>query len=114
LSLLWLLVLAPLARAIDEPPIPDEIVRLRVESAELVDDGRALRVVLGAEIADGWHVNSATPLEETLIPTTLAIEPPDGWSIGEVEMPKGVERRFAFAGERPLSVYDGTVRFAAP
>ena len=111
---LLLLALGLAAHAFEEAPIPDEIVRLRVESAELTEGGTGLRVVIAAQVADGWHVNSAVPSDETLIPTTLAIEPPEGWSAGEIEMPPGVERVFSFAGGRPLSVYEGTVRFAAP
>lgn len=107
LALLWSGV------AFGDDSIPKEIVRLRVESASIGEGPRDVRIVIAAEVADGWHVNSTKPLEEGLIPSALVIEPVTGWQVLRVESPPGVERTFAFAGGRALSVYDGTVRFTA-
>ena len=107
-----LLFAAPISAA--EAPIPKELVRLRVESAEITDPNNALRVTLAAEIAGGWHLQSNHPSEPGLIATVLTIEPAAGWQIGTVEHPPGKDETFAFADDRPLNVYDGTVRFAVP
>jgi thioredoxin:protein disulfide reductase len=109
-----LLFFAASISAAAEAPIPKEIVRLRVESAEVADPNNGLRVKLAAEIAEGWHLQSHQPSEPGLIATVLTIEPPADWQIGAVEHPPGKDETFAFADDRPLNVYDGTVRFAVP
>ena len=87
---------ALLARAMaageDAPPIPSEIVRLKVESANFSASRNALEVVLGADIAEGWHVNAHQPTSKELIPTTLAVVAPAGivlnvWCVAVTDEP---------------------------
>ncbi|HUO86922.1 MAG TPA: thioredoxin family protein [Thermoanaerobaculia bacterium] len=59
-------------------------------------------------IDDHWHVNAHRPTYDYLIPTTLTVTPPSGWSEPSIEYPAAVRRTFAFAGE-PLDVYEGKV-----
>ena len=62
-------------------------------------------------LGPGWHVNSHTPSESFLIPTEVALTVSSGM-LSAVRYPKDVERTFSFS-EKPLRVYEGTVRFEA-
>jgi hypothetical protein len=75
--------------------------------------GAASKATLVVEMATGahWHVNSHTPSEPYLIPTSVALTASRG-TLSAVRYPKDVERRFEFA-DKPLRVYEGTVRFEA-
>jgi thiol:disulfide interchange protein DsbD len=108
------LALAGAARAADAPPVPDEIVALKVESASFAPSQQALEVVLAADIADGWHVNSHDPKSTSLVPTTLSVTAPPGFEIGDIEYPPGEEHTFAFAAGETLDVYSKRVRFRIP
>jgi len=59
------------------------------------------------EVGAGFHVNSHTPTEKYLIPTSLAWDPPTDIVIQGVTYPKGELRSFAFAPNTSLSVYAG-------
>ena len=69
------------------------------------------RAVLVVELTLGprWHVNSHTPSEIFLVPTELTLATSAG-TLSPVRYPPQVERRFSFS-EKPLLVYEGTVRF---
>jgi thiol:disulfide interchange protein DsbD len=108
------LALAGAARAADAPPRPEEIVALKVESASFAPTQQELEVVLAADIADGWHVNSHDPKSTSLLPTTLSVTAPPGFKIGDIEYPPGEEHAFAFADGETLDVYSQRVRFRIP
>jgi thioredoxin:protein disulfide reductase len=107
------LVVASPAIATDPPPIPAEVVRLKVESASYSSGRDALDVLLLAEIAEGWHVNAHRPTSDALIPTTLSVTPPPGFEVGEIEYPAPERRTLGFAAET-LLLYSGNVRFRIP
>jgi thioredoxin:protein disulfide reductase len=83
------------------------VVRGKIGSAQ----GQA---TIEVTIAPGWHVNANRPRDEFLIPTTLTVTPPAGVRAGAVAYPAPVERRLKFGGDKPLLLYEGTVRFTAP
>jgi Disulphide bond corrector protein DsbC len=64
-------------------------------------------VDLHFRIGQGFHVNSNTPSEEYLIPTTLKLEAPTDIIIGKVTYPAGKDMSFAFAPDQKLNVYSG-------
>ena len=68
--------------------------------------GAAGTLVVAVAVKETWHVNSNTPLEDYLIPTTLVLELPGGWSADAPVYPPHREARFAFS-EQPVAVYDG-------
>jgi thiol:disulfide interchange protein DsbD len=74
----------------------------------------ATDAIVEIAIAPGWHINSHTPHEEFLIPTTLEILPPAGVTAGEVQYPKAVDRVLAFSGGKAMALYEGTVKLLAP
>jgi len=98
----------------DPPPIPAEIVRLRVESADYSSSHDTLSVILLAEIAAGWHLNGHQPSSDTLVPTTLSVVPPPGFDVGAIEYPQPEKRRLRFAGGDVLEVYSGSIRLRVP
>ncbi|MES9979324.1 MAG: thioredoxin domain-containing protein [Candidatus Thiodiazotropha sp. 6PLUC5] len=60
-------------------------------------------------IPEGWHINTNQPKSKDLIPTLLSLpESGNGWQIGPVTYPKGVEEKLAFQ-QQPLSVYGGKI-----
>jgi hypothetical protein len=69
--------------------------------------GKLSTVALHFRIAPGLHINSHTPKDEYLIPTTFSI--PDGMGVrldGTV-FPEGTETTLALAPATKLSVYSG-------
>ncbi|HSD10036.1 MAG TPA: cytochrome c biogenesis protein CcdA [Candidatus Binatia bacterium] len=107
-------LVASAALAADPAPIPAEIVRLKVESATYSPEHDALDVLLLAEIAAGWHVNAHRPTSDALIPTTLSVNPPPGFDVGEIEYPVPQRRTLGFAAGETLLLYSGQVRFRIP
>jgi thiol:disulfide interchange protein DsbD len=101
LLLTLLLALAPAAAHAVADPV---VARLRPTSAE---------AVVEMTIAPGWHVNSHTPHEDFLIPTSVELLPPPGVTAGPVQYPKAVDRVLAFSGGKAMALYEGTVRLTA-
>jgi Thiol:disulfide interchange protein DsbD, N-terminal len=64
-------------------------------------------VSLHFQVEPGFHINSHTPLESYLIPTSLIWDPPTDIVIEGSTYPKGELRSFAFAPDSKLSVYTG-------
>ncbi len=88
---------------------PDVRARLLLPSA--VAPGASAAVAVELTLGPGWHVNSHSPSESYLVPTSATLSAPTG-SFSPVRYPKGVARRFSFS-DKPLDVYEGTVRFEA-
>lgn len=88
---------------------PDIRSRL-VAPAGVAAGGRA-KVTIEMALGPGWHVNSHTPSQRFLIPTTAAFSVSSG-TLSDVRYPRQVEQRFEFT-EEPLAVYEGTVQFEA-
>ena len=88
---------------------PDVRARLVVPAA--VAPGSRAAVAVELTLGPGWHVNSHTPSESYLVPTNASLSASAG-SLSPVRYPKGVARRFSFS-DKPLDVYEGTVRFEA-
>lgn len=73
----------------------------------------AYTLAVAVTVDEGWHVNSHAPLSEDLIPTTLRLELPAGWSAGEPGFPKHRTARFEFS-EEPVAVHEGTFVIRVP
>lgn len=101
------LVAVVLLAAVGTAATAEDVVQARLDTSP-----GGVEVVV--TIAPEWHVNAHEPRDEFLIPTTLTVEPPPGVRAGAVAYPAPVERQLAFAGSRPLRLYEGTVRLAAP
>ena len=100
-----------LAAAAQDPVIPraDTVVKPRaLVSVQPAPRSATVEVAVVAEILKGFHVNSNTPKEDYLIPTTLTAQTPAGLKVLETAYPKGEMQKFGFS-ETPLDVYDGTI-----
>ena len=86
-------------------------VRARLIAPERVEAPSKRRLVVELVIGPRWHVNSHLPSEPYLIPTNAVLTASKG-TVSLVRYPKDVERRFEFS-EKPLRVYEGTVRLEA-
>ena len=91
-----------------------EKVQVRVTSAPArARAGGHLRVMLALTVAPGWHVNSATPRDPSLIPTRVTVGRGSVGAVldGAVAYPQADE--IMLGGSR-LPVYQGTVRVLVP
>ena len=86
---------------------PDVRAKIIVPSG--VPAGAKATLVVELTLGPTWHVNSHTPSESFLIPTNLSLTTSAG-TLSPVRYPPQVERQFSFS-EKPLRVYEGTVRF---
>ena len=86
-------------------------VKIRVAAPASVSAGAKTAVVVEMTLGPKWHVNSHTPAEDFLIPTELTLKASAG-KLSAIRYPKHLERKFAFS-DKPLRVYEGTVRFEA-
>jgi thiol:disulfide interchange protein DsbD len=89
-------------------PINHKIHVKILMSQDKIHDSSVVYVVLALTIQDGWHINSATPSDETMIPTSVETSPLQGIAVAAIRYPRGREVRFSFS-ETPLDVYTGTV-----
>jgi len=101
-----LAILGPLPLSAEKPD-----VHARILVPASVAPGSKLTVVVELTIGSGWHVNSHTPAESFLVPTELSLTTSAG-TLSPVRYPPQAERRFSFS-DKPLRVYEGTVRFEA-
>ncbi|TFH02004.1 MAG: thiol:disulfide interchange protein, partial [Calditrichales bacterium] len=87
----------------------EEILRARtlLPAEALVQEQNAYLLV-EITIAENWHVNSNTPLESYLIPTTIQFDPVEGIAFGEIRYLKPELKKFTFSDTR-LSVYEGKI-----
>lgn len=86
-------------------------VRAKVDAPVSLVAGARGTIAVEMNLGSGWHVNSHTPSEAYLIPTSVTLTVSRG-TLSAVRYPKDVEKRFSFS-DKPLRVYEGTVRFEA-
>ena len=100
---LWIAVLGPQAAAFTNQPLT---VRT-LASHDRFRPGEAYRLAVVLEIASPWHVN-ANPASAGLIPTTVTLKLPAGWSLEDIDYPAGDAVRPHWASE-PIRLYSGQV-----
>ncbi len=108
------LVLLPFLLSVPAPAQPaagQPDVKAKLVAPASMAPGAKATVAVEMALGPGWHVNAHVPSEKFLIPTDAALSASPG-AVSAVRYPKDVERRFAFS-EKPLNVYEGTVRFEA-
>jgi DsbC/DsbD-like thiol-disulfide interchange protein len=108
--LIALLLLAPVLRAQeirfgDARPASRQHVELLTDSVE-VKGGHSAIVELRFRVDPGFHINSHSPKDETLIPTVLKLDS-SAVQVVETEYPAGVPFKL---GEDTLDVYQGEFR----
>ncbi len=91
-------------------PGSSQIGRIGIEldavgEADAAHAGTNHRVALQARLDPGFHVNSNTPFDESLIPTILTLVPPDGITLDAVAWPEPVMLEQAGV-DQPLEVFE--------
>lgn len=71
--------------------------------------GSDVLTLLMIDIQDGWHINSATPLDENYIATSVEVEDTTALRNIQVHYPQGREVVLDFSAA-PLDVYVGSIR----
>jgi thiol:disulfide interchange protein DsbD len=71
--------------------------------------GDQVRGVITATIENGWHINSAHPLDSFAIPTALSFDPGTAELIS-AEYPQHTIKTFTFSGGNKLAVYEGAIQ----
>ncbi|MEE9561584.1 MAG: DUF255 domain-containing protein [Thermoanaerobaculia bacterium] len=88
-------------------------VAVRARLKRETPEAGALQLTVDLDIADGWHVNAAEPLQENLVATTLSLPDNDkAWSLGEVSYPAPIRKHLSFQQEE-LAVLEGRVSLSA-
>ena len=72
-----------------------------------VPAGQASKVALHFRVGQGLHINSHTPREDFLIPTTFAIPEASGVRLEAADFPAGSDLTLPFDPNEKLSVYTG-------
>jgi hypothetical protein len=88
---------------------PRQFMSKGVVDARAALDISTGEVSVSIKLANGWHINSNTPLEDFFIPTQLSVE---GFSDAKITYPKHVIRKLGFQ-ENELALYEGKVELTA-
>jgi len=76
-------------------------------SLSSVPPGGSIDVAVVLKMKLHWHVNANDVNDEYLIPTSVAVEPPPGMSVGQIVYPAAAEKNLSFS-DKPLRLYEGT------
>jgi hypothetical protein len=86
---------------------PGPIVTVTVDGpAGPVAPGGAVDVAIRLDIRQGWHINSAKPTLDYLIPTSATVQAGGAAALASVEYPEGKLVTLGFA-RKAISVYEG-------
>jgi thiol:disulfide interchange protein DsbD len=96
---------APGLRAQDEGHV---IAVQSLLSRDAVAPGETFKAAVILRIQAGYHINDNAPLDEFMIPTTLALDDHPDFEVVEVLYPRGRRARFSYS-EAELVVYEGEV-----
>ena len=87
--------------------VKSEAVRYLFPEQVTVAAGQSSPVTLHFRIAEGLHINSHTPTEDYLIPTTFAIPDGSGVRLAQASYPAGIDLTLPSDPKTKLSVYTG-------
>ena len=90
----------------DAKPVHAQRVSFEAEPLQ-VTAGRPDWVELRFHVAPGFHINSHTPHDETLIPTALKLSSSPGYRVLNDEYPEGKPLRLTTGAGETLSTYQG-------
>jgi thiol:disulfide interchange protein DsbD len=71
-----------------------------------VPQGSRIGVAVALEMKGHWHVNAHEVNDEFLIPTTIDVEAPQGFTVVGTVYPEIVEKELSFS-DKPLFLYEG-------
>ena len=92
---------------------PADVVRASVSDVEIAT-GKATEATIKLNIADGYHINGNPPTFSYLKATELQVEAAPGIIVGQPVYPPAIKKKFSFAQDQPLAVYEGEVNIKLP
>ncbi len=90
-------------------PVAKQRIVLLSDALEL-EAGKPQTVELRFRVEPGFHINSHTPHDETLIPTVLQLDAADGLSVEDARYPAGTPFHLSIGAGDTLDVYQGEFR----
>lgn len=90
---------------------PEILTVSRFQSLDRAQVGDTVWLAVRLDLAQGWHVNSAHPLQDFLIPTRLELHVPASLKVGEIVYPFG--REIPLLGDK-MSVYSSGATILVP
>jgi thiol:disulfide interchange protein DsbD len=70
------------------------------------------KIAIEADVEETWHINSQSPKDEFLIPTTIMIDDTINFNLLKLAYPEAHDIKLDFS-DTPLSVWEGRVYFGA-
>jgi len=106
-----ILIVSTPAFASDPSPIglglPDDPVAVEgYASLDRVPGGGTIRLAVVLTMSGPWHVNANRVNDDFLVPTTIQVDVPDGFTVKSIIYPEGVEKDLGLS-ERPMLLYEG-------
>lgn len=104
---LWLMFLMFVAGAAAAQNA-DDILSVRIlASMDRLQPGQSQAIALVIKIKGPYHINSETPAEDFLVPTSISFADTEGVRYTSTEFPPAETRDLSFS-DMPLEVYEGT------
>lgn len=91
----------------------DAITARAYLSKQAIGPGERLEVSVSFDIQPGWHLYGPNPDAEFLVPTTIALQPNEMLTAGELQLPKGITKEDPVLGQT-LMLYEDRVWFRLP
>jgi thiol:disulfide interchange protein DsbD len=110
-AILFLLIASSPASALKSAPVVVSFTNSGLDKPLSTDSPSTL--IVKAQVAPKWHINSDRPANPDYIPTRLELTLPSGITAGTVEYPAPEKTRLDFSSEE-LSVFTGAVEFRIP
>lgn len=86
-------------------PFEEQVSVAAYPSLSSVPAGGSIDVAVVLEMKLHWHVNANRVNDEYLIPTTVAVAPPEGVAVRTIAYPAGVEKKLSFS-DKALKLYE--------
>jgi thioredoxin:protein disulfide reductase len=95
--------------AVDPPKIKSTDVVQATPQETTIRRGESVDVVVPIKIQTGYHVNANPPTFPYLKPTELELPKTDGLTVEFIRYPDPLKKKFSFADNQELAVYEGDV-----
>jgi thiol:disulfide interchange protein DsbD len=91
------------------PQVTDEILEVEtLLSTNGVPPGEKFEAAIVINLKENWHINSANPLDEYLIPTEVQFEENENIKVDNIIYPEHVLKNLPFS-DKPLALYESEV-----
>ncbi|MGD0119477.1 MAG: cytochrome c biogenesis protein CcdA [Candidatus Binatus sp.] len=93
----------------------DELVKITSATIDPpLKAGGASTLEVGAQVVEGWHINSDKPFSDDYIPTKLEVSGPVSVTAGAIKYPTAQTMTLEVATADKISVFGGDIKFEVP